>query len=114
MLENAIRDVWRRSRSNMHEYGNNSEGLSGNLISTYCIAVTNNPISLGDLSVGSEVLHRVLHQKYLNWIQDDDTPLMRASLKGHVIVVRLLLEKGADVNTCNKVGRISRHSFRQG
>ena len=34
MLENAIRDVWRRSRSNMHEYGNNSEGLSSNLIST--------------------------------------------------------------------------------
>ena len=60
MLENAIRDVWRRSRSNMHEYGKNSEGLSGNIISTYCITVTNNPISLGDLSVGSEVLHTPL------------------------------------------------------
>ena len=57
MLENAIRDVWRRSRSNMHEYGKNCEGLSGNLISTYCITVPNNPISLGDLSVGSEVLY---------------------------------------------------------
>ena len=57
MLENAIRDVWRRSRSNMYEYSKNSEGLSGNLISTYCITVTNHPISPGDLSVGSEVLH---------------------------------------------------------
>ena len=52
MLENATRDVWRRSRPNMHEYGKNSEWLSGNLMSTYCITVTNNPISLGDLSVG--------------------------------------------------------------
>ena len=42
----------------MHEYGKNSEGLSGNLISTYCITVTNNPISPGDLSVGSEVFHK--------------------------------------------------------
>ena len=57
MLENAIRDVRRGSRSNMYEYGKNSEGLSGNLISTYCITVPNNPTSLGDLSVGSEVLH---------------------------------------------------------
>ena len=57
MLENAIRDVWMRSRSNMYEYGKNGEGLSGNLISTYCITVTNHPISPGDLSVGSEVLH---------------------------------------------------------
>ena len=57
MLENAIRDVWRRSRSNMHEYGKNSEGLSGNLISTYYSTVTNNPITPGDLSVGGEVLH---------------------------------------------------------
>ena len=31
--------------------------MSGNLISTYCITVTNHPISPGDLSVGSGVLH---------------------------------------------------------
>ena len=44
----------------MHEYGKNSEGLSGNLISTYYSSVTNNPITPGDLNVGGEVLHRVL------------------------------------------------------
>ena len=81
MLENAIRDVWRRSRSNMHEYGKNSEGLSGNLIRTYCITVTNHPISPGDLSVGSEVLHSQLyrsrdpHASVTNYSFRQDTPL---------------------------------------
>ena len=39
----------------------------------------------------------------LNWTQDGDTPLMRASREGHVTVVRLLLENRADVNICDKV-----------
>ena len=39
----------------------------------------------------------------LNWTQDGDTPLMIASFEGHVTVVRLLLEKGADVNICDGV-----------
>ena len=39
----------------------------------------------------------------LKWIQDGDTSLIAASQEGHVTVVRLLLENGADVNICAKV-----------
>ena len=35
--------------------------------------------------------------------QDGVTPIIFASQEGHVTVVRLLLEKGADVNICDMV-----------
>ena len=35
--------------------------------------------------------------------QDGDTPLLRASLRGHAAVVRLLLESGANVNIRDQV-----------
>ena len=35
--------------------------------------------------------------------QNGGTALKKASQEGHVTVVRLLLEKGADANICNKV-----------
>ena len=35
--------------------------------------------------------------------QEGLTALHFASQEGHVTIVRLLLEKGADVNICNKV-----------
>ena len=35
--------------------------------------------------------------------QDGYTPLYLATIKGHLAVVKLLIEKGADVNICNMV-----------
>ena len=35
--------------------------------------------------------------------QNGGTALKKASQEGHVTIVRLLLEKGADANICNKV-----------
>ena len=37
------------------------------------------------------------------YIQHCQTPLLRASLRGHAAVVRQLLQKGADVNICDEV-----------
>ena len=46
--------------------------------------------------------------KVCNATQNGRTSLVIASLKGHVAVVRLLLEKGAGFNICNKVS----HKYR--
>lgn len=37
------------------------------------------------------------------FIQEGETPLFCASLKGHVEVVKLLLERNAAVDLCNQV-----------
>ena len=39
----------------------------------------------------------------VNLIQVGKTPLICASLKGHLAIVKLLLEKGANVNICDEV-----------
>ena len=36
-------------------------------------------------------------------IQNDDTPLLRASLRGHTEIVAMLLKFGADFNSCDTV-----------
>ena len=37
------------------------------------------------------------------YLQDDDSPLHRAAYGGHTDIVKILIEKGADVNAKNKV-----------
>ena len=36
-------------------------------------------------------------------IQNDDTPLLRASLRGHTEIVAMLLKFGADLSSCDTV-----------
>jgi len=43
-------------------------------------------------------------------VQDGDTALMMASARGHIDVVKLLLDKGAKINKRNRVGHFSRSS----
>ena len=48
-------------------------------------------------------------------MQDGATPLLSASWNGHVAVVKLLIERKANVNICTKVSQLlihrSRHSY---
>ena len=37
------------------------------------------------------------------FLQDDQTPLHRAALSGHIDIVKILIEKGTDVNAKDKV-----------
>ena len=46
------------------------------------------------------------HEFVGNATQDGDTPLLISSLNGQVAVVKLLLERRACVNLCNKVGHL--------
>ena len=39
------------------------------------------------------------------FLQDHQTPLHRATMRGHTDIVKILIEKGADVNAKDKVSQ---------
>jgi hypothetical protein len=50
-------------------------------------------------------LHRIRALQFVSSMQEGSTPLWFAALHGHFEVVRLLVEKGAEVDRANNVRR---------